>query len=174
MALKWKIELMSTHERDRPLEFASTTRLRPRGTMPAGSWRTAGPGGRADPAVAGSDGVTSVEDYARHIAEEIGRTWRRMGLIWPGTDFAGLVPLILDRDATFEIRSDGTLTPRPPGEFDQRPLLTGRFLNFGFALHRGAHAPWLEVPASVLGRGRFSGEYRAFPRATAGFAVLTH
>jgi hypothetical protein len=118
--------------------------------------------------------VTSVEDYARHISEEIGRTWRRMGSIWPGTDFAGLVPLVLDRDATFEIRSDGTLTPRPPGEFDQRPLLTGRFLNFGFTRHRGAHAPWLEVPASALGRGRFGGEYRAFPRATAGFALLTH
>ena len=174
MALEWKIELMSTHERDRPLELASTTRLRPPGTTLAGGWRTAGPGDRAGPAVAGSDGVTSVEDYARHIAEEIGRTWRRMGSIWPGTDFAGLVPLVLDRDATFEIRSDGTLTPRPPGEFDQRPLLTGRFLNFGFTRHRGAHAPWLEVPASALGRGRFSGEYRAFPRATAGFALLTH
>ncbi|HPA80657.1 MAG TPA: hypothetical protein PLS95_07565, partial [Thermoanaerobaculales bacterium] len=58
----------------------------------------------------------STEDYAGRIAEEVGRTWRRMGSIWPGTDFAGLVPLIVNRDAAYEIRSDGSLTARPPGE----------------------------------------------------------
>ena len=116
----------------------------------------------------------STEEYAGRIAEEVGRTWRRMGSIWPGTDFAGLVPLVVDRSATFVIRTDGSLTARPPADFDQRPQLTGRFLNFGFTRYRGAHAPWLEVPASASGRGGAAGAYRAFSRATLGFALLTH
>ena len=165
---------MSTQSGNRPAEVAPTAGLRPPTMPPAGDRRERRAGidsARRDPP-AGS--ATRVEGYARRIAEEVGRTWRRMGSIWPGTDYAGLVPLIVDRSATFEIRTDGSVTVRPPSEFDQRPLLSGRFLSFGFTRHRGAHAPWLEVPASSVGGVGSLGEYRAFPRATLGFAVLTH
>jgi hypothetical protein len=165
---------MSTHGRDRPADLAATAPPRPPDTPPAGErWddRAAAPADRLGTA---SGSAISTEEYAGRIAEEVGRTWRRMGSIWPGTDFAGLVPLVVDRSATFVIRTDGSLTARPPAEFDQRLQLSGKFLNFGFTRYRGAHAPWLGVPASPPGRSRALGAYRAFPRATFGFALLTH
>lgn len=174
MAIEWLIEPMATHGRDRPADSGSSAQLRPPAIATRAAWpevSAAGSAGR--PGMPGGTGL-STEDYAGRIAEEVGRTWRRMGSIWPGTDFAGLVPLIVNRDAAYEIRSDGSLTARPPGELDQGPLLTGRFLGFGFTRHRGAHAPWLEVPVDSLGSAGTAGEYRAFPRATLGFAVLTH
>jgi hypothetical protein len=165
---------MATHGRDRPADPAPGARLRPLDTPTAG-------GRREDRAVAGTDlivaagrGAASTEEYARRIAEEVGSTWRRMDAIWPGTDFAGLVALVVDRSATLVIRSDGSLSARPPDDFDQRSQLTGRFLNFGFTRYRGAHAPWLELPAGPPGRGGALAAYRAFPRATLGFALLTH
>jgi hypothetical protein len=82
--------------------------------------------------------------------------------------------MVVNRAGVLVVRTDGTVSRQPLSEFDQSSLLTGRFLNFGFTRHRGAHAPWLEVPAVSLRGLRLLGEYRAFPRATTGFALLTH
>lgn len=97
-----------------------------------------------------------------------------MHAIWPGTDFSGLVPLVVNRSDVYVLRTDGDLYRCAVSEFDQSSLLTGRFLNVGFANHHGAHAPWIEIPAQAVTRFGLLGEYRAFPRATAGFARLTH
>jgi len=174
MALKWTFEPMSTHGRDRAADRAATTRLRPPDALPAGEPRVDRSATFAGRPGTARGGEITTEEYAGRIAEEVGRTWRRMGSIWPGPDFAGLVPLVVDRSGTFVIRTDGSLTARPRAEFDQSLQLSGRFLNFGFTRYRGAHAPWLEVPSSPPGRSRALGAYRAFPRATLGFALLTH
>ena len=165
---------MSTHGRDRAADRAATARLRPPDAPPDGEPRVDRSATFAGRPGTARGGEISTEEYAGRIAEEVGRTWRRMGSIWPGTDFAGLVPLVVDRSATFVIRTDGSLAVQPPAEFDQRPQLTGRFLNFGFGRYRGAHAPWLELPTIPPGRGGAHAGYRAFPRATPGFALLTH
>lgn len=118
--------------------------------------------------------TTAHEQYIRRLADEVRRTWRRMDAIWPATDFAGLVLLVIDADGMRVIRTDGSVEQAPLSDFDRRALVSGRFANFGFTHHRGAHAPWIEIPADHFRTQALDREYRSFPRSTYGFALITH
>ncbi len=120
------------------------------------------------------DMTTAHEQYIRRLADEVRRTWRRMDTIWPATDFAGLVLLVIDAGGMRVIRTDGAVEYAPLSDFDQRALVSGRFGNFGFTHHRGAHAPWIEIPVVDLRSQPHDREYRSFPRSTYAFALMTH
>ena len=117
--------------------------------------------------------TTPHDQYIRRLADEIRGTWRRMDSVWPGVDFAGLVVLVIDGGLKV-IRTDGTVVEGRLAEFDQRALLSGRFANFGFCRFRGAHAVWVEIPPRALSGDRPGREYRAYPRSTSCFALITH
>jgi hypothetical protein len=117
---------------------------------------------------------TSHEQYILRLADEVRRIWRRMDTIWPATDFSGLVLLVVDGNGIRPIRTDGTVGRALLEDFEQKSLVAGRFGNFGFARYRGAHAPWVEIPAGSFDVRRDSREYHAFPRSTYCFALMTH
>jgi len=118
--------------------------------------------------------TTAHEQYIRRLADEVRRTWRRMDTIWPATDFAGLVLLAIDGEGMRVIRTDGSVEHAGLSDFDQRALVNGRFGNFGFTHHRGAHAPWIEIPELAFRDRPQDQEYRSFPRSTYAFALITH
>ncbi len=117
--------------------------------------------------------TTPHDQYIRRIADEIRLTWRGMESVWPGTDFAGLVVLVIDGGLRV-IRTDGTVVLGRLDEFDQRAWLSDRFANFGFGRYRGAHAVWIEIPHDAMSDRQLGPEYRAFPRSTSCFALVTH
>jgi hypothetical protein len=113
------------------------------------------------------------EQYIRRLAAEIRTTWRQMPTVWPGTDFAGLLVLVLDGGLRV-IRTDGSISDGRLAEFDQRALITGRFANLGLTRYRGAHAVWVEVPPRAFVNGDPDRWYRSLPRSTSCFATITH
>jgi hypothetical protein len=123
--------------------------------------------------VAEADATLPHERYIRRLAAEIRSTWRQMSAVWPGTDFAGLVVLVLDGGLRV-IRTDGSVTDGRLAEFDQRALITGRFANLGLTRYRGAHAVWVEIPSRIFVSGDPDRWYRSFPRSTSCFATITH
>lgn len=117
--------------------------------------------------------TTLHERYIRRLSDEVRRTWRRMDFIWPGTDFAGLMVLVIDAGMKV-IRTDGSVADGRLAEFDQRAMLSGRFGNFGFTSYRGAHAVWIEIPRQAFTGAQPGREYRAYPRSTSCFGLITH
>jgi hypothetical protein len=113
------------------------------------------------------------ERYIRRLAAEIRSTWRRMSTVWPGTDFAGMVVLVVDGGLKV-LRTDGSVSDGRLSEFGERALTAGRFANLGVTRYRGAHAVWIEIPSRAFEGGHPDRGYRSFPRATSCFALMTH